>query len=102
MRDIKHPHTHTFPTRRSSDLVHAEVLAVLADASDGVGQGGEPHRLDSLADAYRRRLEEHTSELQSPCNLVYRLLLEKKNNKMEQIVAGTGESEVMIEQEIDA
>src|SRR5256885_5408605 len=27
-----------------------------------------------------RRSEEHTSELQSPCNLVCRLLLEKKNN----------------------
>src|SRR5256885_8685930 len=26
-----------------------------------------------------QRLEEHTSELQSPCNLVCRLLLEKKN-----------------------
>src|SRR5205807_4207453 len=28
--------------------------------------------------AQRRRSEEHTSELQSPCNLVCRLLLEKK------------------------
>src|SRR5688500_19329482 len=28
------------------------------------------------------RSEEHTSELQSPCNLVCRLLLEKKNNKV--------------------
>src|SRR5688500_20234935 len=28
-----------------------------------------------------RRSEEHTSELQSPCNLVCRLLLEKKNNQ---------------------
>src|SRR2546426_9082346 len=27
---------------------------------------------------HRRRSEEHTSELQSPCNLVCRLLLEKK------------------------
>src|ERR1039457_7395452 len=27
------------------------------------------------------RSEEHTSELQSPCNLVCRLLLEKKNNE---------------------
>src|SRR5256885_9357865 len=27
------------------------------------------------------RSEEHTSELQSPCNLVCRLLLEKKQNK---------------------
>src|SRR5256885_6947892 len=29
---------------------------------------------------HRRRSEEHTSELQSPCNLVCRLLLEKKKN----------------------
>src|SRR5256885_12678413 len=28
------------------------------------------------------RSEEHTSELQSPCNLVCRLLLEKKKRKM--------------------
>src|SRR5205807_5560110 len=28
--------------------------------------------------AFDRRSEEHTSELQSPCNLVCRLLLEKK------------------------
>src|SRR5256885_10812284 len=34
------------------------------------------------------RSEEHTSELQSPCNLVCRLLLEKKehNNVREQLV----------------
>src|SRR5256885_5026940 len=31
------------------------------------------------AAAVERRSEEHTSELQSPCNLVCRLLLEKKN-----------------------
>src|SRR5256885_7174540 len=30
---------------------------------------------------YHLRSEEHTSELQSPCNLVCRLLLEKKKNK---------------------
>src|SRR5688500_19880052 len=30
--------------------------------------------------AHHARSEEHTSELQSPCNLVCRLLLEKKNN----------------------
>src|SRR5256885_2506698 len=29
----------------------------------------------------RVRSEEHTSELQSPCNLVCRLLLEKKKNR---------------------
>src|SRR5256885_12621758 len=31
--------------------------------------------------ACSRRSEEHTSELQSPCNLVCRLLLEKKKKK---------------------
>src|SRR2546426_4881094 len=31
-----------------------------------------------------RRSEEHTSELQSPCNLVCRLLLEKKKKKIRQ------------------
>src|SRR2546426_997131 len=30
---------------------------------------------------YAHRSEEHTSELQSPCNLVCRLLLEKKKKK---------------------
>src|SRR5256885_8185810 len=30
----------------------------------------------------RKRSEEHTSELQSPCNLVCRLLLEKKKNNI--------------------
>src|SRR2546426_7564327 len=33
------------------------------------------------ARAGERRSEEHTSELQSPCNLVCRLLLEKKKTK---------------------
>src|SRR5256885_4570309 len=33
-------------------------------------------------DAARRRSEEHTSELQSPCNLVCRLLLEKKKTHL--------------------
>src|SRR3989454_11168478 len=32
------------------------------------------------------RSEEHTSELQSPCNLVCRLLLEKKKNKKKNII----------------
>src|SRR5256885_10378189 len=33
------------------------------------------------ADSVHERSEEHTSELQSPCNLVCRLLLEKKKKK---------------------
>src|SRR2546426_7824118 len=38
---------------------------------------------DHLAGHGRGRSEEHTSELQSPCNLVCRLLLEKKKSKNE-------------------
>src|SRR5256885_3132507 len=49
-------------------------------------QGGTVHRdlgslhRSALLRTARKRSEEHTSELQSPCNLVCRLLLEKKKN----------------------
>src|SRR5256885_3846424 len=40
-------------------------------------------RLRAMLDSLMRgRSEEHTSELQSPCNLVCRLLLEKKINQI--------------------
>src|SRR5256885_11607678 len=42
---------------------------------EGAGNGGSEG-------AAHGRSEEHTSELQSPCNLVCRLLLEKKKNKL--------------------
>src|SRR5256885_9523353 len=43
--------------------------------------GGALRRLARCLAAHELvRSEEHTSELQSPCNLVCRLLLEKKNN----------------------
>src|SRR2546426_6565240 len=48
---------------------HADDRAARARLPMG---GAEPHE--------GRRSEEHTSELQSPCNLVCRLLLEKKIN----------------------
>src|SRR2546426_4522318 len=41
---------------------------------------GDHRTVDEPAD-HARRSEEHTSELQSPCNLVCRLLLEKKKKK---------------------
>src|SRR5256885_11961334 len=37
--------------------------------------------VSSTAPVSAYRSEEHTSELQSPCNLVCRLLLEKKNDQ---------------------
>src|SRR2546426_2851037 len=56
------------------------------DAEGGAVQGrrfGCVHADGTRAQG-RGRSEEHTSELQSPCNLVCRLLLEKKN-KLEHI-----------------
>src|ERR1039457_1753586 len=56
-----------------------EVLRDLPSSGTGVyrraGAGCGRHGADSPA--RRDRSEEHTSELQSPCNLVCRLLLEK-------------------------
>src|SRR5256885_5366369 len=43
-----------------------------------LGSGMGRHRAGTAA-----RSEEHTSELQSPCNLVCRLLLEKKKNRQD-------------------
>src|SRR5256885_11172296 len=53
--------------------------AGLGSAHGAAGYSGgsvSPRRL--LQPCAARRSEEHTSELQSPCNLVCRLLLEKK------------------------
>src|SRR5256885_8507862 len=43
--------------------------------------GGRPRLQHSCLRLGGLRSEEHTSELQSPCNLVCRLLLEKKKKK---------------------
>src|SRR2546426_1540951 len=70
----------TGPTWKRRDATRARRVSgstcrrrrALADARRHVRSGrsrSHPHR----------RSEEHTSELQSPCNLVCRLLLEKKN-----------------------
>src|SRR5688500_19289865 len=61
------PRVHSPEQRRRSRRPHPGCVPL----SYGVC---EPHHLGFS------RSEEHTSELQSPCNLVCRLLLEKKNN----------------------
>src|SRR5437867_8817126 len=77
-----HRDLHSFPTRLSSDLGKwrrgpcprlpgAEVIG-------GRDSRGRTHCRTPPFDA-RGRSEEHTSELQSPYELVCRLLLEKKN-----------------------
>src|SRR5205807_5694805 len=63
------PRSTLFPYTTSSDLS-------LRDHHYPVRPEAEE---DRLTEASQARSEEHTSELQSPCNLVCRLLLEKKN-----------------------
>src|SRR5256885_9405257 len=48
-------------------------------------------RAPSLGEGPLLRSEEHTSELQSPCNLVCRLLLEKKKKSILCIICSTDE-----------
>src|SRR2546426_5895464 len=52
-------------------------------AAKAILETGELWRLDASARDFEIlvRSEEHTSELQSPCNLVCRLLLEKKKKR---------------------
>src|SRR5256885_12808775 len=63
------------------------VLVAVADAvglgTDGPGVGKEALHRHLLQSVEVDRSEEHTSELQSPCNLVCRLLLEKKKKIQE-------------------
>src|SRR5256885_8327544 len=57
-----------------------DALPISRRRADRVGRGGrEGEAGGSVGRALRS--EEHTSELQSPCNLVCRLLLEKKKIK---------------------
>src|SRR5205807_7034866 len=92
----------SFPTRRSSDLQGARrdlegAKRAHAGPADDERGGSARLRFDRLVRALRpagsaggdshaaarsgARSEEHTSELQSPCNLVCRLLLEKKKKQ---------------------
>src|SRR5688500_19545231 len=48
-------------------------------AKEGIDLNLEPGKGSALA-TQKVRSEEHTSELQSPCNIVCRLLLEKKKH----------------------
>src|SRR5256885_9741062 len=69
-RSTLFPYTTLF--RSGDDAVLRHLVKRLVHRRHAVDRDG-----DALADALDRS-EEHTSELQSPCNLVCRLLLEKK------------------------
>src|SRR5256885_12680961 len=74
-RSTLFPYTTLFRSAFLADARHA------LDVVDGIAH--QRQDVDDLlwrhAEFLFNRSEEHTSELQSPCNLVCRLLLEKKN-----------------------
>src|SRR5690606_41508133 len=83
-RHCDHRDLHSFPTRRSSDLLNnrrsfAASGAVGAKLIDLLGITRVSGGAELAAHMVVIRSEEHTSELQSRENLVCRLLLEKKN-----------------------
>src|SRR3989454_11697881 len=59
--------------------VGASRIDLFADPARDIGAVDPDHREMYIGLGCALRSEEHTSELQSPCNLVCRLLLEKKN-----------------------
>src|SRR5688500_19621490 len=67
---VAHPHVEHGAALR--------VAAVGKPLEKPVRRGGGDFGVAELAVIAGQRSEEHTSELQSPCNLVCRLLLEKK------------------------
>src|SRR5688500_19826224 len=75
--------TDTAPTEIYTLSLHdALPISVRVEALErDVGRRGALVRFRARERLDRLRSEEHTSELQSPCNLVCRLLLEKKKKK---------------------
>src|SRR5690242_21324408 len=87
---------HSFPTRRSSDLLpeqcgltnefaEARMNELQREAERAAAEIGMGHGEIAGREPRRQRSEEHTSELQSHVNLVCRLLLGKKKSTARQI-----------------
>src|SRR5256885_6328590 len=89
-RSTLFPYTTLFRSFEATDPCHPKTIAAYTETvSGGVHSSyvyrGYAYITDDATGSLRvidmRRSEEHTSELQSPCNLVCRLLLEKKKNR---------------------
>src|SRR5256885_6759688 len=89
-RSTLFPYTTLF--RSASDWQFSPILKLKSGPYQTISLGTD-NLLNGEVTTYQRpnrvpgvspRSEEHTSELQSPCNLVCRLLLEKKNQEPHQ------------------
>src|SRR2546426_1516266 len=86
-RSTLFPYTTLFrsPEEVPSDSPHVLVLAELSQMLVPGEHVVDVRHFDDVFTGHehlRKRSEEHTSELQSPCNLVCRLLLEKKKKRV--------------------
>src|SRR2546426_5368976 len=80
-RSTLFPYTTLFRSVIGSGLAGLAAATYLARAGRAVTLFEKAGVVGGLAVTKRHRSEEHTSELQSPCNLVCRLLLEKKKKQ---------------------
>src|SRR3989454_8639173 len=78
-RSTLFPYTTLFRSDDDVDAAGRDFRFALAELRTGQCEDEQRER--------KPRSEEHTSELQSPCNLVCRLLLEKKKKKTREIVS---------------
>src|SRR2546426_4778790 len=77
-RSTLFPYTTLFRSPPSSSVTRT--IRIERDVDDFLRKFGER---EGVSVNLLVRSEEHTSELQSPCNLVCRLLLEKKKKKVD-------------------
>src|SRR2546426_5109238 len=80
-RSTLFPYTTLFRSRHGEHVTDAASLHDLLDVVAPVGVDDNVSFIGAAEQIMIARSEEHTSELQSPCNLVCRLLLEKKKKR---------------------
>src|SRR3989454_11107348 len=71
-----------FSNQKWNRLSESHASDIVVTWPDGHETSGITRHIDDLKGMFVRS-EEHTSELQSPCNLVCRLLLEKKKTEIQ-------------------
>src|SRR2546426_7257285 len=80
-RSTLFPYTTLFRSRLSRPGGRGDLRRLSRTGRQGVAARFRSHRPPLVVGRRELRSEEHTSELQSPCNLVCRLLLEKKKHE---------------------